>query len=217
MDTSNIECGLNRYTLDKIDIPPRVGRLAASFLACTIPFGDCFYTFDDEVLGNPYQSAYHLNPEVAPVPGSLYGLYDEQEQFGAPQVIPVEIREFLNDKIVDAKSSIRNHQGESPTDACFEESRIILEKMYASHGRLPSKVVPTKDGAVYLSYRNTRNDATLRIEVDNDLDIVATITTKNGMIESGVFEDDFADQAIAILCGEVSAEKTTSGSRTTYA
>ena len=96
---------------------------------------------------------------------------------------------------------------ESPTDACFHESRILLEKMYACYGLLPSKVVATKSGSVYLSYRNTRNDVTLRIEVDNDLDIIATINTRDGLIESGVFEDEFADQAIAVLCGEVSAKK----------
>lgn len=182
-------------------------KLAAlSLFACTIPFGVDF-SVDNESHGTSHYWSCDMGPELAPIPGSLRLPCDDQESFGIPQFVPSEIREFLNDKLSDAKAFELNRGGESPTDSCFEESRNLLETMYARFRRLPSKVVTTKSGSVYLCYRNTRNDVTLRVEVDNDLDIVATINTKNGLIESGVFEDDFADQAIAVLLGEVSAEE----------
>lgn len=133
--------------------------------------------------------------------------------FDDPSVssLPNSIEQHLRDRLFDAelRDSWRAKGFEPPKRKCYEKSFEVLSEIYLHSGMLPSKVVATKASSLLIEYRNSRIGSTLRLEVDNELDVVGVVSANDKSIESGDFESDFADRAIAIFQGRATAPPTT--------
>lgn len=133
--------------------------------------------------------------------------------FDDPSVpsLPDSIEQHLRDRLYDAelRDSWRAKGFEPPIRECYAKTFEVLSEIYVHFGMLPSKVVATKASSLLIEYRNSRMGSTLRLEVDNELDVVGVVSANDKSIESGDFESDFADRAIAIFQRRATAAQTT--------
>lgn len=143
--------------------------------------------------------------------GCIPGLIESGEFFAPcdaePFDIPVHIEAYLKNRVQSARNPANcSRRGVTvPSEACAEASVEILKAMYSQHGLLPAKTVATKGGAIYAAYDNPSTGVTLRIEIDEDLDAIASVVDATGNVEAEAFEDEFADWAVSVLLGTISA------------
>ena len=76
---------------------------------------------------------------------------------------------------------------EPPNDACKTKVKSICALLYECYDILPKEIDATKEGGVYISYRDIKR--TLDIEVYNDLDIAVILADDREIIAAAdVFE-----------------------------
>ena len=85
---------------------------------------------------------------------------------------------------------------ESPTEGCIEAALQLSQRLFGTYEMIPYKVTASKEGGVYLAYKSPANLNILRIEVDNDLDVVAVVSDSKAILASGVLEDDAKEAEI---------------------
>jgi hypothetical protein len=85
---------------------------------------------------------------------------------------------------------------EPPTVACRRYTLDVLRRLASSYGVIPYKITWSKEGGILAAYKNARNDRILRVEVDNDLDVVAVVSDGKAILESGFLEADDLEPAI---------------------
>ncbi|MDA1055279.1 MAG: hypothetical protein O3C40_33075 [Planctomycetota bacterium] len=98
------------------------------------------------------------------------------------------VTKFLESRIEDARVPAHWDNIASPTAQCRQLCLKIARSIFAQYGFIPFKVVASQQEAILLAYKNPRNDKTMRIEVDNDLDTVAVVSNDQKILATGVFE-----------------------------
>jgi len=79
---------------------------------------------------------------------------------------------------------------EPPSDACKTKAKNICALLYECYDILPEEIDATKEGGVYISYRDIKR--TLDIEVYNDLDIAVILADDREIIaaKDGIVDND---------------------------
>ena len=85
---------------------------------------------------------------------------------------------------------------EQPSPDCLEWSLQVLCRLFDNYGLIPYKIVPSKEGGVFAAYKNPLNANILRVEVDNEFDVVAVVSDGQSVLESGLLEDDDLEQSL---------------------
>lgn len=86
-----------------------------------------------------------------------------------------------------------------PSDECFQCAQLMLESVFERSGQLPVKVVVTRESSLYVLFRNSENDTSLRVEIDDELDIIAALSCKGAVVDSGPFENELVDKFLSVL------------------
>ncbi len=73
---------------------------------------------------------------------------------------------------------------------CVALAARLLARLDATYGLVPSKLAITVEGAIYVAFEDRGVSNRLRIEIDNDLDVVATLSREREIVDSGVFPSD---------------------------
>ena len=89
-----------------------------------------------------------------------------------------------------------DEQVEAPSEDCKLYALEVARRLCATYGIIPYKITVSKEGGVFAAYRNPHNNRTLRIEVDNDLDVAAVVSDGDAIRDSGLLEAD--DQHLKI-------------------
>jgi predicted DNA-binding antitoxin AbrB/MazE fold protein len=89
-----------------------------------------------------------------------------------------------------------DEQIEGPTDECKRYSLQVVRRWFLAYGLIPYKITISKDGGVFAAYKNPHNNRILRIEVDNDLDVVAVVSDGEAILDSGLLEGDDREQSL---------------------
>jgi prevent-host-death family protein len=113
--------------------------------------------------------------------------------------------DYLRSRIDDARVPPRwREEGVAePTEECRRSCLEVTERLVEKHGLLPSKVVASRQGGIYLEYKSPPSGRTLGIEIDNELDAVAVVADTNGTLASAAFEDNEAQELLRIFFGEL--------------
>ena len=85
---------------------------------------------------------------------------------------------------------------EPPSQPCVEAALGLSRRLFAEYGIIPYKVTASKEGGVYLAYKSPANSNILRIEVDNELDVVAVVSDGKAILASAVLENDATEADI---------------------
>ena len=91
---------------------------------------------------------------------------------------------------------LSNYRTEQPSPDCLEWSLQVLCRLFDNYGLIPYKIVPSKEGGVFAAYKNPLNANILRVEVDNEFDVVAVVSDGQSVLESGLLEDDDLEQSL---------------------
>ena len=83
-----------------------------------------------------------------------------------------------------------------PLSDCLEWSLQVLCRLFDNYGLIPYKIMPTKEGGVFAAYKNPLNGNVLRVEVDNELDVVAVVSDGQSILESCLLEDDDMERSL---------------------
>ena len=89
-----------------------------------------------------------------------------------------------------------NEGVDPPSDACKTYSRQVLRRLFDTYGIIPYKITVSKDGGVFAAYKSANTKNILRIEVDNELDVVAVVTDGSSILDSGLLEEDDREQSL---------------------
>jgi hypothetical protein len=119
------------------------------------------------------------------------------DALGAPRVFsPVETYlEGLIAHLSMPKSWIDEQIG-GPTEDCKRYSFEVLRRLFGTYGVIPYKIAFSKDGGVFAAYKNPHNNRILRIEIDDDLDVVAVVSDGQAIVESGLLEGDDLERSL---------------------
>lgn len=85
---------------------------------------------------------------------------------------------------------------EEPSPDCLKWSLQVLCRLFDNYGLIPYKIVPSKEGGVFAAFKNPLNANILRVEVDNELDVVAVVSDGQCILESGLLEDDDLERSL---------------------
>jgi hypothetical protein len=85
---------------------------------------------------------------------------------------------------------------EAPSEDCKRYALEVARRLCATYGIIPYKITVSKEGGVFAAYRNPHNDRTLRIEVDNDLDVAAVVSDGDAILDSGLLEADDLERSL---------------------
>lgn len=77
-----------------------------------------------------------------------------------------------------------------PREQCVERAREYLYHLGDAFGILPYKVMCSKEQAVYAAFHNSANRNILRIEIDEDLDIVANVSDGQRILASASLDSE---------------------------
>ncbi len=179
--------------------------IACEALACSIPLNDSL--FGNDIDRYAFVSFCGENDSHIPIPGTLDAASDFLEPPDQLVRINPEIASHLENIVKDAvMPDLWVRRGyPAPSADCRAVTLSLTKSIFASFGKIPSSVLPTKEAAINISYRNSDTNTTLYIEVDSDLDAVATISLGNKVVDFGVFENGFVDRAFAILDNGIEA------------
>ena len=172
--------------------------LIATILVCNSPWNES--EFVSQSISNPRLAMDRFENCIAP--GSIEHYRSES--------IPRNIAEFMDGKVDDA--TLGNHQTRNgfrnPGIACYSHSKEVMKWLYNARGVLPTKVVATKRKTLFAAFRNPKKDITLRLEIDDEGDVVFSIESGE-FLEAGVFEDEMATWALDVLAGNICANSET--------
>ena len=111
----------------------------------------------------------------------------------------------IDDKLVDNKfderftnilSSLKMPQRwksenvESPTRDCLHWAKQTLGRLATQYGMTPNRVAYSVEGGIFVAYLSPDGTRVLNLEIDNDIDVVATISEGKAVLESVVMEDE---------------------------
>jgi hypothetical protein len=85
---------------------------------------------------------------------------------------------------------------EAPTEESVESALHLSQRLFVAYGIIPYKVTASREAGVYLAYKSPANFNILRIEVDNELDVVAVVSDGKSILASGVLEDHAMESEI---------------------
>ena len=86
---------------------------------------------------------------------------------------------------------------EPPSRDCLEASRRLLERLFDNYnGLTPYKIAPSKEGGVFVAYRHSVSGNVIRIEVDGEFDMVATVSDGQRILHAGFCGDAASEQAL---------------------
>ncbi len=181
----------------KLNFGCRAG-LIATILVCNTSWNES--EFVSQSINNPRSAVDRFENCIAP--GSI-------EHYRSDS-IPRNIAEFIDGKVDDATSGdhLTSNGYRNPGKACDLQTREVLRWLYKARGILPTKVVATKRETLYAAFRNPKKDITLRLEIDDESDVVFSIESGE-FLEAGVFEDEMAIWALDVLAGKVCANSET--------
>jgi hypothetical protein len=110
----------------------------------------------------------------------------------SPAISPNPIRYYIDGQLANMSipSSWEAEGISKPSTQCLERVREFLYHLGDTFGILPYKVAYTKDQAVYAAYRNSTNHNVLRIEIDEDLDIIANVSDGERILASASLDTD---------------------------
>jgi prevent-host-death family protein len=119
--------------------------------------------------------------------------------FGGEQRIA--LADYLKSRIDDAHipRRCRDDGVDEPNAGCRQSALVTSERLFEKHGLLPTKVVASRVGGIYLEFKSTSSDRTLGVEFDNDLDAVAVVADAHGTLASAAFEAEEADRLLSIF------------------
>jgi hypothetical protein len=80
---------------------------------------------------------------------------------------------------------------ESPTAECMKHSFFVINRLFETYGILPYKITMSKEGGIFAAYKNPRNKNILRLEVDNELDVVAVVSDGVAISQSGILQGEY--------------------------
>jgi len=83
-----------------------------------------------------------------------------------------------------------------PSASCTQYSRQVLRRLFDTYGIIPYKITVSKDGGIFAAYKAPSNKNILRIEVDNELDVVAVVSDGDSILDSGLLEADDLEQSL---------------------
>ena len=93
---------------------------------------------------------------------------------------------------------------EAPTSDCFSYTKRVLTRLFDTYGIIPYKITMSKEGGVFAAYKSPHNKNTLRLEIDNELDVVAVVSDGEVILDSGVLiEDDFEEGIVDCFNSQV--------------
>ena len=72
----------------------------------------------------------------------------------------------------------------------------MINRLFFRYGILPYKVSVSREGGIFAAFQNPRNKNILRVEVDNDLDVVAVVSDGVSILESGLLQGDDVELAV---------------------
>jgi hypothetical protein len=124
--------------------------------------------------------------------GSLFAVVDAPEKDLRPVAAHLE---SLVDNLV-IPHSWRIEGFDAPTASCLIFSKSILRRLFDNYGFLPYKIAASKEGGVFAAYRTPSGKITLRVEVDNELDVVAVVSDGHQILDSGFLEADDIERSI---------------------
>jgi hypothetical protein len=113
-----------------------------------------------------------------------------------PTTAPVDSFLATLHRDVSIPEAWRREGVEPPAGECVESALALSRRLFTAYGIIPYKVTASKEGGVYLAYKSPANSNILRIEVDNELDVVAVVSDGKSILASGVLEDDRAEAEI---------------------
>lgn len=104
------------------------------------------------------------------------------------------VNEYIESLVatVEIPAGHLDSDAEPPTADCLEYSSQFLQQLFAAYGMIPYKVSISTCGAIYAAYRNPQSGSVLRTEIDNELDVVATVSRSGKIVASGFFRRDEA-------------------------
>ena len=173
----------------------------ASVLVCNTPWCETEFVTQSISSYNALWSAMDRF-ENGVAPGSIEHYRSES--------IPRNIAEFIDGKVDDATlGTYLTSQGfKNPGINCYLQAKDVLRWLYNARGILPAKIAVTKGRTLYVAFRNPKQDTTLRLEIDEDCDVVFSIESGE-FLEAGVFEDEMATWALDVLAGTICANLET--------
>jgi len=89
-----------------------------------------------------------------------------------------------------------------PTDSCREKAFEIAKQLFEERQLIPIRISASAQEGIYLAYASTDNDRFLGIEVDNELDAVAVVSTAESVIQSGEFDGTERGQLLDVFLGQ---------------
>jgi hypothetical protein len=114
----------------------------------------------------------------------------------SPITAPVESLLATLHRDLTIPEAWRREGVEAPTEESVGSALRLSQRLFAAYGIIPYKVTASKEGGVYLAYESPANFNILRIEVDNELDVVAVVSDGKAILASGVLEDDATEAEI---------------------
>lgn len=153
------------------------------------------------------ECSYVSEPEAF-IPGSSILVSEFHDCFSLNADIPSNIEQHLSSLVQDAvlPAAWKSEGVDSPSKECYTTAHEFLKSMYRKYGMLPSKVVATKSTTIYIRYYNAATLKALRVEIDDDLDVIASLSDGSKFPEAGAFEGAFADKLVEKLRGEHQAK-----------
>lgn len=91
----------------------------------------------------------------------------------------------------------RLEQVAEPSVACLAMSRSLVWIVYKEHGIIPLAISPSKVEGVFLKY--AKGDCELRVEIDNEMDIVGCLTKGKEIVASELITDESSEIFINLV------------------
>ena len=146
--------------------------------------------------------------------------FHQQSNYDEGDMMPgiVELERGLN-QLSAKNESVQQHLGtlistasipkswhrdnvQPPSQECRQFSLLLLERLHARYGIIPSKVAVMKEGGLLSLYKSSSGN-TLRVEIDEDLDAVAVVSDGDDVLFSAFLEgDDLEEAAINVFKNE---------------
>lgn len=93
-------------------------------------------------------------------------------------------------------TSWRSDGTELPSSACVDYTQEVLIRLFDMYGVIPYKTAVSKEGGIFAAFNTPHDNNILRIEVDNDLDVIAAVSDGTKILDSGVIEGDDVERGI---------------------
>lgn len=154
-----------------------------------------FVPYDMPVLEKEYEKASHPKDRI--LGSSTKGWWGIKEKFITVEMkISWDIKNlFLKIDSLQIPSKWHIEGINPPTIECKNLAKTTVEHLHSDFIMSPERISPTIEEGVFVKYVNYKNYRELSIEIYNDLDMVALVTTQDGniIVSEEIVGGDFSD------------------------